>query len=134
MTPMAEVAEEDRLRLGWYSLLARLLSGAPDREFLVSLAALEGDETELGEAVQTLAQVARRSEPKEIEQEHFTLFIGVGQGDLRELIRLVTRFTDRDVFVAGHSLGASAVYHALDRPLRLDELPLAPCRGCQDRG
>lgn len=82
MTPMAEVAEEDRLRLGWYSLLARLLSGAPDRAFLDSLAELEGDETELGQAVQALAQVARASSVKEIEQEHFTLFIGVGQGEL----------------------------------------------------
>jgi TorA maturation chaperone TorD len=82
VTPMAEVAEEDRLRLGWYSLLARLLSGAPDREFLSNLAALEGDETELGQAVQALVQVARHSEPKEIEQEHFTLFIGVGQAEL----------------------------------------------------
>ncbi|MDF2096548.1 TorD/DmsD family molecular chaperone [Aquibaculum arenosum] len=80
--PLVEVAEEDRLRLGWYTLLARLLSGAPDRDFLVSLAALEGDETELGQAVQTLAQVSRRSEPKEIEQEHFTLFVGVGQAEL----------------------------------------------------
>lgn len=82
MTPFAEVAEEDRLRLGWYSLLARLLSGPPDREFLSSLVALEGDETELGQAVQTLAQVARRSEPKEIEKEYFDLFIGVGQAEL----------------------------------------------------
>lgn len=79
---MVEVAEEDRLRLGWYTLLARLLSGAPDRGFLASLASLEGDETELGQAVQTLAQIARRSEPKEIEQEHFTLFVGVGQAEL----------------------------------------------------
>lgn len=81
-TPLIEVAEEDRLRLGWYALLARLMSGAPDRDLLASLAKLEGDETELGQAVQTLAQVARRSEPKEIEQEHFTLFIGVGQAEL----------------------------------------------------
>ena len=58
MTPVPEVAEEERLRLGWYSLLARLLGGAPDSDFLASLRALEGDATELGQAVRTLAQVA----------------------------------------------------------------------------
>lgn len=82
MTPVPEVAEEDRLRLGWYSLLARLLGGAPDSDFLASLRALEGDATELGQAVRTLAQVARRSELKEIEREHFDLFIGVGEAEL----------------------------------------------------
>lgn len=82
MTPVPEVAEEDRLRLGWYSLLARLLGGAPDSDFLASLRALEGDATKLGQAVRTLAQVARRSELKEIEREHFDLFIGVGEAEL----------------------------------------------------
>jgi len=82
VTPVPEVAEEDRLRLGWYSLLARLLGGAPDSDFLASLRALEGDATELGQAVRTLAQVARRSELKEIEREHFDLFIGVGEAEL----------------------------------------------------
>lgn len=82
MTAFARVAEEDRLRVGWYSLLARLLGGPPDRDFLGSIAALEGDETELGAAVQALAQVARGSEPKTIEQEYFDLFLGVGQAEL----------------------------------------------------
>ncbi|HLS69407.1 MAG TPA: molecular chaperone TorD family protein [Kiloniellales bacterium] len=82
MRPSPEVAEEDRLRLGWYSLLARLFGAPPDGEFLASLGVLEGDDTELGQAVRTLAQVARRSQPKEIQQEHFDLFVGVGQAEL----------------------------------------------------
>lgn len=82
MAAQHDLAEEDRLRLGWYSLLARLMGGPPERRFLASIAALEGDETELGEAVRALAQVARGTEAKAIEQEYFDLFIGVGQAEL----------------------------------------------------
>ena len=37
----------------------------------------------------------------------------VGRGDLQEVIELVTGFPERDVFIAGHSLGANAIYYAL---------------------
>lgn len=37
----------------------------------------------------------------------------VGKGDLRRLLDLVRGFKDRDVFVAGHSLGANALYNAV---------------------
>ncbi|WP_242103529.1 hypothetical protein [Lysobacter sp. M2-1] len=37
----------------------------------------------------------------------------VGMGDLRQVLDLVRDFKDRDVFVAGHSLGANALYNAL---------------------
>ncbi|MEL1265687.1 hypothetical protein [Pseudoxanthomonas putridarboris] len=39
----------------------------------------------------------------------------VGTGDLQRILKLVSSFKDRDLFVAGHSLGANALYHAFDR-------------------
>lgn len=48
--------------------------------------------------------------------------IRVGEGDLREVLAVVAAFTDRDVFIAGHSLGAMAIYHAL---MPLEDLDVA---------
>lgn len=39
--------------------------------------------------------------------------VRVGTGDLQKVLQLVSGFKDRDVFIAGHSLGANALYHAL---------------------
>ena len=77
-----EVPEEDQLRAQCYSLLARLLACAPDRDFLQQIARLKGDETDLGTAINALVGAARAASPSAIEEEYFNLFIGVGHGEL----------------------------------------------------
>ncbi len=77
-----EVAEEDALRAGLYDLLAALLARPPKRDLIDSVAALEGDDSELGRAIQALARVARATTEEAAESEFFGLFIGVGRGEL----------------------------------------------------
>ncbi len=77
-----QAAEEDRLRAGWYSLLARLLAAPADDEVLAVLRGLGDDETELGAALRALKAAAGAVSPGAVEQEFFDLFVGVGQGEL----------------------------------------------------
>lgn len=73
------------MRASVYELLASLLVSAPDQSLIDALAALEGveagsSEIEMGWAL--LKQAAERSSQEEIEDEFFTLFIGLGRGQL----------------------------------------------------
>ena len=45
-------------------------------------AALSGDDTPLGQAIQGLARVAKVSKPKAVQSEFNALFIGLGRGEL----------------------------------------------------
>jgi TorA maturation chaperone TorD len=65
-----------------YELLATLLTQAPDAKLLASLARLTPDETPLGIAHAALAEAADRVSAREVEREFFSLFIGVGRGEL----------------------------------------------------
>ncbi len=65
-----------------YALLARLLRDAPDAAFLKQIAQLRSDATVLGAAHRQLAQAADRASATEVEREFFSLFIGVGRGEL----------------------------------------------------
>ncbi len=76
------IAEEDLLRAQLYGLLSNLLSKAPDKDELASLAQLAGDETPLGKAIVSLSRVAAKSEPTIVDEEFHDLFIGVGRGEL----------------------------------------------------
>lgn len=78
----AEIIEEDLLRAHVYRLLAKLLRSSPDQDTLNSLASLNGDDTDLGLALGTLAKVAGKVTPTEVAEEHQDLFIGVGRGEL----------------------------------------------------
>lgn len=49
---------------------------------LAQTASLSGDDSELGQAVATLARVAKLSKPKAVESEFNKLFIGLGRGEL----------------------------------------------------
>lgn len=82
MAAPASISEEDRLRAGWYALLAQLLSREPGAELLEGLRGLKGDESELGQGIRALAAAARGTTVESAREEYFDLFIGVGQGEL----------------------------------------------------
>jgi TorA maturation chaperone TorD len=72
----------DLERAGAYGLLARLVARVPDAALLARLEALPADESPLGQAHAGLARAARDVDPKAVAREHFTLFVGVGRGEL----------------------------------------------------
>ena len=78
----SEVSVEDVLRADVYRLLAVLLRAAPDEENLAMLATMRGDETVLGQAVASLAMLAKKTTPAEIDIEYHALFIGTDVGEL----------------------------------------------------
>jgi TorA maturation chaperone TorD len=80
--PASSVAEEDRLRADLYNFLGLILSAPPDQLLLEQTAGLQGDDGELGQAITTLAKLARMSKPASVESEYNRLFIGLGRGEL----------------------------------------------------
>lgn len=76
------IAEEDRLRADLYNFLGVILSGPPDDMLLGQTAGLQGDSTDLGQAISTLAKMARITKPRTVESEYNRLFIGLGRGEL----------------------------------------------------
>ncbi|MEO1549333.1 MAG: molecular chaperone TorD family protein [Pseudomonadota bacterium] len=81
-TPQPEIAPEDRQRADLYNFMGLTLSAPPDELLLAQVASLSGDETPLGEAIDTLAKMARITKPKTVESEFNALFIGLGRGEL----------------------------------------------------
>lgn len=80
--PAAGIDEIDAARSDEYALLASLLLRAPDAEMLARLARLKGSETPLGRTHAALARAAASADPKRVDREYFSLFIGVGRGEL----------------------------------------------------
>lgn len=74
--------EEDRLRAQAYRLLGALLANPPGAETLATIAGLEGDETDLGQALTALGRAAGTFSPAAIDDEFHALFIGMGRGEL----------------------------------------------------
>ena len=79
---MPEPDDVDVARAQEYSLLSALLLNSPDRQLLDRLAGLAGDNSELGRAHAALAAVASRADRDSVEREFFTLFVGVGRGEI----------------------------------------------------
>ena len=77
-----EISPEDRLRADFYNFLGLLLATPPDQTLLSQIAALSGDETDLGQAIQAMARVAKVTKPEAAEREFNALFIGLGRGEL----------------------------------------------------
>lgn len=77
-----EIAEEDRLRAELYDFLAALLSAPPDKTLLTKTAGLSGDDSALGQAIGTMARVARATSARAVESEFNALFIGLARGEL----------------------------------------------------
>jgi TorA maturation chaperone TorD len=85
--PMLEEAvrgndEVDLARAREYSLLSHLLLRSPDSQMLAQLSHLDGDGSPLGLAHTALAQAAAHTDAQSAAREHFTLFSGVGRGEL----------------------------------------------------
>lgn len=78
----AGVDDIDKIRAQEYSLLAMLLSRAPDAGALNRISQLRGDTTPLGVAHVALAQTAQNTTVSKVEREFFNLFIGIGRGEL----------------------------------------------------
>jgi len=78
----SDVAEEDRLRADMYNFLGLMLAAPPDEFLLAQAAGLGGDDSDLGQAIQGLARVARVTKPEAAEREYNQLFIGLGRGEL----------------------------------------------------
>jgi TorA maturation chaperone TorD len=81
-TQPVDMDDEDRLRRDVYGLLGRLLAAPPDEELLDRLARLEGDATEFGRAVRSLAALAATVSPEQAEEEFNALFIGISRGEV----------------------------------------------------
>ena len=77
-----DIDEVDAARAQEYTLLAALLSRAPDQAFLDRLAMLRGEASPLGVAHAALAESASRTNAARVEREYFDLFIGLGRGEL----------------------------------------------------
>jgi TorA maturation chaperone TorD len=76
------VDEVDLAREQEYSLLSTLLARSPDGQLLRRLAELRGDSSPLGLAHTALAKAAARTDAEITAREHFTLFVGLGRGEL----------------------------------------------------
>lgn len=76
------IDEVDLARAQEYSLLSALLARSPDDPLLRRLADLRGDSTPLGLAHTALGEAAARTDADITAREHFTLFVGLGRGEL----------------------------------------------------
>lgn len=74
--------EEEAHRARLYGLLARLLAAPPDKPLLEELAALCGDDSELGGAFAAVARAAATTTPEAVADEYHDLFIGLTRGEL----------------------------------------------------
>ncbi|PSL18715.1 TorD/DmsD family molecular chaperone [Shimia abyssi] len=77
-----QIAEEDALRADLYDFLAALLAGPPSKDLLTRAIGLTGDDSDLGQAIATMARVARATNEKAIKREFNALFIGLARGEL----------------------------------------------------
>ncbi len=80
--PESGIAEEDLLRAQLYQMLSHFLGNPPSEKDLANLAAMNGDESPLGEAIASLAKIAAKTDVALVAQEYHDLFIGVGRGEL----------------------------------------------------
>ncbi|MAN80958.1 MAG: molecular chaperone TorD [Rhodospirillaceae bacterium] len=74
------VPEEDMQRAGIYALLSRLLAKPMDNDTIAFVRELTGDESPLGQAVDALATMAKRTTQAVAEEEYTVLFYGFGAG------------------------------------------------------
>ena len=76
------IDEIDAARAREYLMIASLLRQAPTAATLGQIARLGGDQSALGMARIALADAASEADPIEVGTEFFSLFIGIGRGEL----------------------------------------------------
>ncbi len=76
------ISAEDRMRANLYGLLGNILFCPPSKEILADLKGLSGDETEMGNAFNTLSKLASTIDENTVLDEYNNLFIGMGRGEL----------------------------------------------------
>lgn len=79
---MAGISEEDKLRAQLYTLLGHLLAREPSDDVLAVVRGLQGDESDLGRAFQSLSAQADKYGKDALKREFSDLFIGMGRGEL----------------------------------------------------
>lgn len=72
------IDETDRMRAGFYRLLARLLARPADADLLALIGGLDGDDTPMGRAIAALAECGATAES--VAAEFDEVFIGLGRG------------------------------------------------------
>lgn len=77
-----DINEEDQLRADMYNFLGLLLAGPPSKDTLKKTAALAGDDSNLGEAINAMARITKSMRPSAVESEFTALFIGLGRGEI----------------------------------------------------
>ena len=77
-----QILAEDLLRAHQYRLLARFLAVPVDAALLQLASSFKGDDTELGQALHTLARIAAQTTPRAATAEYHDLFVGLGRGEL----------------------------------------------------
>jgi len=81
--PAIEAGDAARAEL--YILLGTLLAGPPDEailEMLLEIDVGESDVTPMTAIWQSLQMAARETDPEQLAEEYFNLFIGLGRGEL----------------------------------------------------
>lgn len=84
-TQVESEQEEQALRADCYLFLAGLLSQAPSQQQLDALAQMGADDDAQGpiaDAWRALSASAAKTSAKQVEEEFFNLFIGLGRGEL----------------------------------------------------
>lgn len=79
------MATDDQYRAGAYAYLAALLRSEPEPELLDAVAGFGQDEQSgvgLEAAISLLGLAARRCDISQVREEYFSLFIGLGRGEL----------------------------------------------------
>jgi len=79
---IATISAEDKMRADLYGLLGNILYSPPTNEILTALKSLSGDETEMGQAFDTLTKLSSSTGLDSAIDEYNGLFIGVGRGEL----------------------------------------------------
>jgi TorA maturation chaperone TorD len=87
MSEPIEITPEDQARAGWYALLARLLADGPDEKLLQAIAGADemigaDDDAPLAIAWNKLQQAAVAIKAEAAQDEHQTLFVGVGASEV----------------------------------------------------
>ena len=97
-----DISTEDRLRADFYNFPGFIIGRPHQISFCwPKMAGLSGDETDLGQAIQAMARVAKVTKPAAAEREFNTLFIGLGRGELLPYASFyLTGFPERKTFGA----------------------------------